>query len=111
MCLYRSNYYTACRCYVLLNLRSPAHRCQGPRDSRGVCPVQNHHPLEVTSVERLCGRCDRIRIEKGKIWKLTNETLPAAEAAGQKANYVKFMGDLAEAHEKLSKAIASGPYN
>ncbi|RVD89760.1 uncharacterized protein DFL_000753 [Arthrobotrys flagrans] len=111
MCLYRSNFYTSCRCYVLLNLRSPAHRCQGPRDQKGHCPVQNYHPLEVTNIERLCGRCDKIRIQKGKIEKLTNEILPAAEASGQRGNYIKAMVDLAEAHEKLSKAIASGTYN
>ncbi|KAK6507596.1 hypothetical protein TWF481_006023 [Arthrobotrys musiformis] len=110
MCLYRSNHYT-CGCYVLLNLRSPAHRCQGPRDSKGICGIQKPHPLEIADLPRLCGRCEKIRVQTAKITKLEHQAIPAAEAAGQNANVVRLMSELAVAKAKLDDAVASTSYN
>ncbi|KAK6343450.1 hypothetical protein TWF730_011039 [Orbilia blumenaviensis] len=108
MCQYRSNLYL-CHCYVLKG--SPANQCQGPRDANNVCPIRDIHPLEVKELPRVCGRCEKIRIQQDKIAKLVNDTIPLAEASGHFANAARARAELQIARGKLEDARRSAPYN
>lgn len=67
--------------------------------------------MEIKDIIRLCGRCERIRIQQDKIRRLVNETIPGDEAAGRVASAAKHRLELVEAERKLAGAIASPSSN